>query len=919
MPGMTLSNQSDIGRYSKGLYDPNRTSGMADIIELLAAKQSLIEQFREQTMADKKETGEKTELPKRRRNWWRWIPILLLVGVCTGIAFLPEIVANTSLKKTVLNQAFADVNGGVQVDALSLSWFRPAKISGVTVRDEAGAEVIAIEKISTERTLWQLLIGPTTIGKIDVVLNKLNLVVEEDGTNLQKIFSEYLKPSDTSSGMKYSWGLNLTGKEIAVQDNMNQEKYIVWDVMVAANQTKNETLPSIASSFVIERKKSRGFFDCRISPNGDQPAAKISAKEVPLDVFSPLIDVYAPGLHVHTVLNADIDCTWSTKDYSDAKMTGEFKARDVLVTGKQWLGENRIEADLISGSIEGKLSETEVGIGEAGQQAGNPKIVSQIAIVRGEEIGEIGLSFSPTSGPSVAKLETKQLPASFLAPVVEMLAPGMTVNGKVTSELTANWDASKPDSGTHLSAVVVGDSVILGGDDWFGPRRIGSKTFTTTNLSASIDKDFNEIRSNGTLITTPLIVAQRDDLHPQKKESVVWSDQEVVANYDVVFNMKDDLLTVNPSIVTGKSIGLTAEGTVSDFSIQQVLDLKGTINYDVQNLIASSLGESNETMQFVGVNTKNFRAKGPLWPPLKENGEYNMALASPLTGLSEEFAFSTTVGWQQARVYGLDVVPGLIEASLSGSELLVKTHGVRLGDGKVALSPRINLASANPVISHEKGVLIDNVALNDQLSRKWLQFVSPLFADATAVKGSFSFGLNDAIKVDVGKLDGTNGKAALMFHQAQLSPGPMIQRIDGLIGTIRTIAGKGGGLALLRPEARWVNIPKQVVNIDVKDGRVFHDKLIYEIGGATIVSSGSVGMTDQSVDATLTMAVPENWVKGKPLLAGLQGESMTIAIGGTLDKPQLNGRAITDLAKKFGAGAAGNLIFDLLDKRRNKR
>lgn len=866
-------------------------------------------------MADAQSTAEKTpaanELPKPRRSLWRWIPLVILIGGSATVWFLPEIIAGTSMKQYVINSALTDMKGTAQVETIEIGWLKPVRLVGVSLKDEARQEVITIEQVDTQHSLWELIIRPTEIGIISLQSPVVSLTLTEQGSNLQEMFSAYAQESEPSD-MTYAWGLDVKDGRVDVQDEVNAQQYRVNQLNVFVSQKKTDPLPEVNSTFEIQRAESKGSFECVVDPNGDAPNAKLIANDVPLDVFSPLLELSMPGLHVHSVVSVNLDSQWTKADFSDVSVAGTFEARDLDVSGEEWLGANRIDADRISGTVACALAES-----AEDNSSPLPKVSSNITIQRGQDAATFNCNVESAGETSVAKIQTEGLPTSFLGPVIEYLAPGMKVVGTTSATIDARWNSQKPEDGVAVTSSLTGDSVILSGDDWFGPRRIGSKT-STAEIETLITNDFQTVASTGTVSASPLVVVQRDTTSETGQETVVWSDPEVTTKYDVVFDVAKDALTLNPTTVTGKTVGVSAQGAITDFSVRQVVDISGNVQYDVQNLLSSALGADNQTVQIVGLRTKEFFARGPLWPPMKDDGTYDMQAASAVTGLSKEFASSMTIDWKQAQVYGLEITPGLIEAHLSDSDFSVKTHGVKVGDGKISIAPSVNIAGENPVISHEKGVLLDKIALNDELSRQWLKFASPLFADATAVKGSFSFALNEPVKIDTGDISKASSKSSLLFHQAQLSPGPMIQRIDGLIGTIRTVAGKSGGLAFLQQDAKWVNIPRQVVTMTMKDGRMYHDKIVYVIGGAEVHSSGSVGMVDQTVDVVLQMPIPEKWVEGKPFLANLQGEAVTIGIGGSLDRPQVNGRAITDLARKFGAGTAGNLIFDLIDKRRKK-
>ncbi len=75
----------------------------------------------------------------------------------------------------------------------------------------------------------------------------------------------------------------------------------------------------------------------------------------------------------------------------------------------------------------------------------------------------------------------------------------------------------------------------------------------------------------------------------------------------------------------------------------------------------------------------------------------------------------------------------------------------------------------------------------------------------------------------------------------------------------------------------------------------------------TIKTRGSVGF-DQSLNLVAEIPIADDWIAGKSYLAGLKGQSLSIPIGGTVSKPQLDKQAIQQLSTQLVKQAAGNAI-----------
>jgi hypothetical protein len=94
-------------------------------------------------------------VPRRRGRWWRRIP--LIIGLLSlTVWMLPTLIAVTPLRNVVLNMAQSQLPKGVTVGSARLSWTEPVQLNDVRVEDQTGREVLHVERIESEETLWEL-------------------------------------------------------------------------------------------------------------------------------------------------------------------------------------------------------------------------------------------------------------------------------------------------------------------------------------------------------------------------------------------------------------------------------------------------------------------------------------------------------------------------------------------------------------------------------------------------------------------------------------------------------------------------------------------------------------------------------------------------------------------------------------------
>ena len=59
--------------------------------------------------------------------------------------------------------------------------------------------------------------------------------------------------------------------------------------------------------------------------------------------------------------------------------------------------------------------------------------------------------------------------------------------------------------------------------------------------------------------------------------------------------------------------------------------------------------------------------------------------------------------------------------------------------------------------------------------------------------------------------------------------------------------------------------------------------------------------------------IPDEWLDRGPVLRALRGEVVSIPLRGTLEQPDVDGRALAEWGKRIGMQAAGGLLQNLLE------
>ena len=162
------------------------------------------------------------------------------------------------------------------------------------------------------------------------------------------------------------------------------------------------------------------------------------------------------------------------------------------------------------------------------------------------------------------------------------------------------------------------------------------------------------------------------------------------------------------------------------------------------------------------------------------------------------------------------------------------------------------------------------------------------------------------------KLDGLQEKkkrqplTELLRCTVDIGPGPIVAKI---------IAALPGQLPI-PPTIRIAESSE--IHFRKSDRFVQHEGLAFGIPLKTsgqrldIVSEGSVGIDDRSIDLTLSLPIPDSLPTDRPLFTALAGKTIKVSVEGTLDDPKLQ---LDTSLKQTAAEVATDFIRELRNKK----
>jgi len=129
-----------------------------------------------------------TAEPSRRRRVLRWVIgsiALILILFLLFLLAVPTILSSRSGKEGLVKQINENIRGRVTIGRLKLSWFGKQEIRDLTIKTPKGDSIAALDSLTTDATLWEILGGGRDFGNAVMRGLRADIVADENGrTNL---------------------------------------------------------------------------------------------------------------------------------------------------------------------------------------------------------------------------------------------------------------------------------------------------------------------------------------------------------------------------------------------------------------------------------------------------------------------------------------------------------------------------------------------------------------------------------------------------------------------------------------------------------------------------------------------------------------------------------------------------------------
>lgn len=261
----------------------------------------------------------------RRRRWWLWLVVLPVLFVLA----LPTIISYTPLRDRVLAMAAADVDGTVSCGSMSLGWFGGQSVGDLTIVGRDGRPLLQGTNVELPKSLFSLALNPGELGTIKVNGAQLNLVLREDGSNLEDALARLLA-SDEPSKQPVVATIEVTAATATITDQARQRQWKVTALdanvqlspdaataaqgKITAQLAADPDTPRLACEFTLPRTESSGAQSADAAggekPTGGQARLVVKAERFPLDLCEPIVRRWDPQFQLSGRLTTDLAAEW---------------------------------------------------------------------------------------------------------------------------------------------------------------------------------------------------------------------------------------------------------------------------------------------------------------------------------------------------------------------------------------------------------------------------------------------------------------------------------------------------------------------------------------------------------------------------------------------------------------------------------
>jgi hypothetical protein len=825
----------------------------------------------------------------------RWVLIGgagLVLLLFLGIPLYLSSSGGTNLLLGKVNQS---VDGQVQMDDFSIGWFKGIKLTNLSYADTAGTTSVSVRRIETQPHYTSLLGGKVKLGKTVIDRPQIYLKVSPEKEQPAGMDAPKTKPSaepmafpidqidlelidgaatielagDMPQTVKFA---NIASKVHIAQAGAPSSLAVSMNVNDDAKITANGTATADKKGWTLKE----GDFDVQVSKlqlASLKPLFALAGQEIDMagelnaDATVQIVENQVKQLNANAVITNFAQGTGEQRMVFDkpirvtalAQQDGAAVKIDQLNVESEFCNVRCSgTTEALTYAVDADLAQTQRLIGQFTDMAGltmQGKLTADGSVSMAEQV------ITAAGKGTVTQLVVQK--DALRTPVTNMQMDFDCTVDQAKNQLrlaSANL-AAAPGTVKIVNLVLPMDEQADKTISLDAQAKLDlAQTWVFAQVFTELPKDVQvvgmldsavKVSTQGSELRIRTDKAQIDNLEITRPDSDPFVQDRVSLNADILLDTDAQTIDVKALDMQGsrgESLIKVTKGKIEKKVSQKTTKLTGDFQaqYDLKTLsaFASAYLPAGLTMEGKRSDALRFDSEYPTEQPELMKANLN--------------AFSA-FGFDKAAYQGLNFGPTQVTLNVKKGQAAIDMPDADVNGGKVRFAGDVNLAEEPMMLRLRKSAqVVENVKIDDIISAQLLQYLNPVFAQATGVTGTANLSCNTlAIPLGGGTPKDIDMAGAIGLTDVRLN--------SPLLGLFKQ-ALKTEGLDLFA-------IPSSPFT--VKNGLVQYADMPMVFGGrATFNFSGTIGLEDQALAMTVKAPIGDR--------------ILPVPLGGTLIKPKLD-------------------------------
>lgn len=832
--------------------------------------------------------------------------ITWVLGVTAGLILLlffgiPLYLSSSGGTNLLLGKINQSVEGQVQMDDFSMGWFRGVELTNLSYADASGDTSVTVRRIETQPKYTSLLTGKVKLGMTVIDQPQVFLKVPQSESAPKE-----KKPSAEKKKSTSATAFPIDQMDLKVIDGSAT-------IELVDGVSRKVQFANIASHVQIAEAGKPSSVDLSMDVDGAPVSAKgtltpakegwtiedsdfkVQVSNLQLANLKPLFALAGQPMDMAGALNAD--ATIQVKDgtiqrlQADATITdfaqGSGEQRTVFekpVTLSALLVGNgktvKIENAMVessfctidcSGTLESLDYNVDADLAQMQRFAGQFTDMQGLAVAgqltaRGKvnmTDTRIGVSGAGTARQLIIEKDGMQ------TPMTDMQADFDGSVDKTANQFqlaSANLTAT-PGTVTVSNLVLPMSAEAAKTVSLDARTKLDlAKTWPFVQVFADLPKDVQmagmlnstvKVRTEQSRIQLLTEDTRIDNLRITQPGAEPFTQESVTLTGDIVLDteaQRIDIRRLNLKAADGESLIKINKGNIEKTTRQDTTNVSGDmeVQYDLRTLSAVASPYLPQGLMLEGnrMDTVRFESQYPANQPEL---------------LADNLNANATFGFSKAEFNGLDIGSTEMKLNIVNGLLDFNIPETTVNEGKMQFAGTMDLKET-PLFFRlkEPMPILQNIQVNDTLTRNLLLYTNPVFADAVRTSGIASFSCRQmAIPLSKEHLDQMVIDGSFGIESLRLQAG-------AFLGQLLTVLNIGDTAMLtLHP-----------TNFTVKNGYVSYEEMQLDVGKTPLYFAGKIGL-DQSL--TMTVDIP------------ISDRSIALPIEGSLARPKINTAKLIEL------------------------